>query len=86
MCNSLIDNYDLFIFDLDDTLIKTENYHYIAWLTVLKEVKNENFYIDFNTFCSKFHSNKENNIKTYLLDELNITNYDKIIEKKTDCI
>ena len=82
MCNSLIDNYDLFIFDLDDTLIKTENYHYVAWLTVLKEVKNDNFNIDFNTFCSKFHSNKENNIKTYLLDELNITNYDKIIEKK----
>ena len=82
MCNSLIDNYDLFIFDLDDTLIKTENYHYVAWLTILKEVKNENFNLDFNTFCSKFHSNKENNIKTYLLDELNITNYEKIIEKK----
>jgi len=82
MCNNLINNYELFIFDLDDTLINTEKYHYTAWLTVLKEEIDESFNMDFNTFCSKFHSNKENNIKTYLLDELNIINYERIIEKK----
>ena len=71
-----INNYDLFIFDLDDTLIKTEHYHYISWKTVL----NINF--DYNFYISKFHSNQNNNIKNFLINELHINNYDELIQKK----
>jgi hypothetical protein len=44
----------------------------------------EDFYIDYNFFCSKFHSMVENNIKNYLVDELKIKNYDEIIQYKND--
>ena len=40
-----IDKYDLFIFDLDDTLIKTEYYHYESWLNILKEYFGSGFFI-----------------------------------------
>jgi HAD superfamily hydrolase (TIGR01509 family) len=78
----IINNYDLFIFDLDDTLIKSEKYHYNSWLSVLKEEIGENFYIDFNTFVSKFHSNEKDSIKNYLIEELKIENYEDLIKNK----
>jgi len=96
--DGLIEKYDLFIFDLDDTLVKTEKYHYEAWLKTLKEIVGKDFYIDYHFFCSKFHSMIENSIKIYLENDLKIsekeydniynlkiTNYLKIIEdnKKT---
>jgi beta-phosphoglucomutase-like phosphatase (HAD superfamily) len=34
--NNIFNKFDLFIFDLDDTLIQTEKYHYKAWLKTLK--------------------------------------------------
>jgi beta-phosphoglucomutase-like phosphatase (HAD superfamily) len=71
-----INNYDLFIFDLDDTLIKTEYYHYISWKTIL----NTDF--DYNYYISKFHSNKNDNIKHFLINDLKINNYDELIQKK----
>jgi len=27
-----INDYDIFVFDLDDTLVKSEKYHYKAWI------------------------------------------------------
>jgi beta-phosphoglucomutase-like phosphatase (HAD superfamily) len=79
---SLLNDYDLFIFDLDDTLIKTEKYHYNAWLIILKKYKGPNFNIEFSTFCSKFHSNKKDTIKKYIQYELNIYNYEDLINEK----
>jgi beta-phosphoglucomutase-like phosphatase (HAD superfamily) len=98
--NNIFDNFDLFIFDLDDTIVKTEKYHYEAWLLTLKKIIDNDYYIDFNFFCSKFHSMIENSIKSYLIDELNIpekdyeyiynlktTNYLKILENnKTNLV
>jgi beta-phosphoglucomutase-like phosphatase (HAD superfamily) len=76
-------HYDLFIFDLDDTLIKTETYHYKAWLyTIQKELDNDSFTIDFNNFCKIFHSKEKDSIKKYIVDDLGIQNYDDIIAKK----
>jgi len=77
-----VNKYDLFIFDLDDTLVKTEKFHYNAWLYTLKEVLSDDFYIDYNYFISKFHSNKIDNIKSYLTNELLIENYEDVIKKK----
>jgi hypothetical protein len=82
--DKIINDFDLFIFDLDDTIIKTEKYHYEAWLLTLKYIIGKDFYIDYNFFCSKFHSMVENNIKNYLVDELKIKNYDEIIQYKND--
>jgi len=80
--DNLINDFDLFVFDLDDTLIQTEKYHYDAWCSILKKYKGNHFYIDFSSFCSKFHSNKENSIKNYIENELNLNYYDKIIKEK----
>jgi len=79
-----IEKYDLFIFDLDDTLVKTEFFHYKSWLYVLKEELGNHFHIDFNYYVSKFHSNKSDSIKDYLTNELNIIDYIRLINKKNN--
>ena len=70
--------YDLFIFDLDDTLIKTEYYHYISWKSVL------NMDFSYEYFISKFHSNKENNIHKILTNVFNIQDCNNAIEQKNN--
>lgn len=84
--DKIIDNYDLFIFDLDDTIIKTEQYHYEAWLITLKNIINHDFHFDFKLFCCKFHSMIEDGIKKYLINDLNINEnlYENIYNQKTE--
>ena len=82
--SKIIEKYDLFIFDLDDTLVKTEKFHYKSWLCVLREELGDKFYIDFNYFTSKFHSNKSDCIKAYLINELNISDPTNLINKKNN--
>jgi beta-phosphoglucomutase-like phosphatase (HAD superfamily) len=83
--DELINNYDLFIFDLDDTIVKTEKYHYEAWLLTLKHFLNDNsFNFSFNFYCSKFHSFECDSIQKYLINELKIKNYDESIKFKND--
>lgn len=83
--DNIINDFDLFIFDLDDTIVKTEKYHYEAWLLTLQSIIGEDFYIDYNFFCSKFHSIIQNNIKNYLVDELHLfeQDYENIYNLKT---
>lgn len=78
----IINNYDLFIFDLDDTLVKTEKLHYTCWSKVLQNKLGKSFNIDYGYFCSKFHSNQKDSIKNYLENELNINNYMDLINQK----
>jgi beta-phosphoglucomutase-like phosphatase (HAD superfamily) len=82
--SSFVNNYDLFIFDLDDTLVKTEFFHYSSWINILKQELGNEFYIDFEFFISKFHSINSDSIKLYLLNDLGIKNYDNIIQKKNN--
>ncbi len=79
---NIVDNFDLFIFDLDDTIVETDQYHYASWLHTFKKFINDDFYIDYNFFCKKFHSLIENNIKIYLEEELKLKNYEEIINYK----
>jgi transketolase len=80
---NIINSYDLFIFDLDDTLVATEKYHYKAWMKVLKNKIDVNFSISFEYFCEKFHSKDPESIKKYLINQLNLENLEElIIEKK----
>jgi beta-phosphoglucomutase len=72
----IILDHELFIFDLDDTLVKTEKLHYIAWKQVLQ------LEFEFDFFISKFHSMKPNNIQNYLQNDLKIKNYNDIIQQK----
>jgi beta-phosphoglucomutase-like phosphatase (HAD superfamily) len=80
----IINNYDLFIFDLDDTLIYTENYHYDAWIETLKNNINNNFSISHDYFFSKFHTINKDGIKNYLSNELNLVDPNKIISEKNN--
>ena len=73
-----MNDYELFVFDLDDTLIKTEYYHYMSW----KKILNKEF--DYDFFISKFHSIHQDNIKQYLTNELHISNANDIIEQKNN--
>lgn len=77
-----IDRYDLFIFDLDDTLIKTEIYHYKAWMITLKKFVNDDFTMSENEFFSIFHCITQNKIPNYLQYTLHLDNYTEVIEYK----
>ena len=79
---NIVNKYDLFIFDLDDTLVYTEKYHFESWLHVLQEYISTEFNMDYTYFTQKFHSVNCDAIKNYLLNELNIKDYDYIINKK----
>ena len=79
---NIINNYDLFIFDLDDTLVKTEHIHYEAWLITLKKFVNEDFFIENDFFFSKFHSLEQNSIINYLSLELKLNNVSEVINYK----
>ena len=78
-----LDDYDLFIFDLDDTLVKTEEYHHKIWLEIL-QTYNKQITLSFEVFCKNFHSNNTNSIKNYIVDDLKLNNYEEIINKKND--
>ena len=82
--NININNYDLFIFDLDDTLVNTEHYHYIIWLETLRSFINNDFYFNFEFFCSKFHSTDLDGIKNYIINELNLNMFELIINTKNE--
>jgi len=56
--NNIISDYDLFIFDLDDTIFMTEKLHNKAWNITLSHYLNKDFSLDFKKYCSIFHSNK----------------------------
>ena len=79
-----INNYDLFIFDLDDTLVNTEYYHYTIWLETLRSFINNDFYFDFTFFCSKFHSNDLDGIKNYITNDLKLNMFELIINTKNE--
>lgn len=74
--------YDLFIFDLDNAVIQTEKYHYLAWIKTLQNILGNDFIISFEYFCEKFHSKDSENINKYLINQLLIENIDEIIENK----
>ena len=78
----IIKEYDLFIFDLDDTLVMTEKYHNKAWNRALTEELKIDIEFDFKTYCSIFHSNVENYFKNYLNEKYGINNFIDLCNKK----
>jgi putative hydrolase of the HAD superfamily len=76
----MLNEYDVFVFDLDDTLVMTEKIHYQCWLETINNYVTVNF--NFDEFCSMFHSDTENNIRNYLKNVLMIENYQKVTDEK----
>jgi HAD superfamily hydrolase (TIGR01509 family) len=70
-------DHDLFIFDLDDTLILTEKIHHECWASVLQND------MDYDQFCKIFHTEIEGGIEHYLRDTLGIQNYQDVMQRKT---
>jgi beta-phosphoglucomutase-like phosphatase (HAD superfamily) len=81
---NIVKQFDLFVFDLDDTLVKTEYYHYNAWIKTLKNRLNKDFNITFDFFVSKFHSKYKDSINNYITIELGLKDIDSIIKEKSD--
>ena len=64
-----IDDYDLFIFDFDGTIMNTEPYHYNTYLKAIKEYNNE--------------INLTQNQYFKLVHDLDRTNFEKLFENFT---
>jgi beta-phosphoglucomutase-like phosphatase (HAD superfamily) len=80
--DNIIKEYNLFIFDLDDTIIQTEKLHYKAWLLTLQNTIGDNFFISSDTFFNIFHSINQNSIQNYLESLFAIENVTEIINLK----
>jgi beta-phosphoglucomutase-like phosphatase (HAD superfamily) len=79
-----VSKYNLFIFDLDDTLIKSEVYHYEAWIETIKNRKDKNFMMSYDFYISIFHSENPDSIKNYIINNLEFDKleFDNIIKEK----
>jgi HAD superfamily hydrolase (TIGR01509 family) len=81
----IIDKYDLFIFDLDDTIFMTERIHNKAWNITLSHYLKKEYSLDFKEYCNIFHSNKSINfISEYLENDLKLNNQLEIREYKNN--
>jgi HAD superfamily hydrolase (TIGR01509 family) len=79
----IIDKYDLFIFDLDDTILMTEIIHNKAWNITLSHYLKKEYSLNFKEYCNIFHSNNGINfIPEYLENELKLNNQADVREYK----
>jgi len=74
MTHSLND-YDLFVFDFDGTIMDTEKIHYKAWINILQTHIDKNIFFDYNTYIKNFHTIDVTNKKKYLLMKYDIEDY-----------
>jgi len=68
---------------MDDTLLETEKYHYMAWLHILQKYIGDSYFINLDEYYSIFHSPLEDNIQHYLAHILELENYAEIIKEKS---
>jgi arabinose-5-phosphate isomerase len=77
-----LNDYDLFVFDFDGTIMDTEKFHYKAWINILQKYVCKDIFIDYKTYIKNFHTIDTSNKKKYLLMKYDITDYDKLYELK----
>jgi D-arabinose 5-phosphate isomerase GutQ/beta-phosphoglucomutase-like phosphatase (HAD superfamily) len=81
--SSSILEYDLFIFDLDGTLMDTEDYHLFAWEAAIQEkTKKSDFELTIQDYHTYFHSLEPLNMKNYLKITHSLSNFDDVYECK----
>lgn len=76
-----IEDYDVFIFDFDGTILDTECFHYQSYLKSLQDF-NENINISENDFFEMVHNTDKTNFHNFL--KSNNINYDELYQKKSD--
>jgi len=76
--SSIINKYDIFIFELNNAIVDIEKYQYLAW----KKTLNLNFSFDY--FCNKFHPKDFDSIRNFLSNTLNLTNYEELMVIKNN--
>ncbi len=81
MTHSLND-YDLFVFDFDGTIMDTEKFHYKAWINILQSQVDNTIFFDYSEYIKHFHTIDVSNKKKYLLIKYDIQNYDVLYELK----
>lgn len=82
MFDKIIEKYDLFIFDLDDTLVKSEKMHYQSWLKTLQNNLDENYFISENEYFRIFHSLDPLSVKNFLMNLLKIDDCNEVMNFK----
>ena len=82
MLKNNIDDYDIFIFDFDGTVLDTEYYHYSSYIESFKFF-NKNIELDENNYFRLLHNIDKTEFYEYL-KEKNINNYEKLYELKSE--
>ena len=77
-----LNDYDLFVFDFDGTIMDTEKIHYKAWINTLQSQVNNKIFFDYSEYIKNFHTIDVSNKKKYLLIKYDIQNYDTLYELK----
>ena len=76
-----IDDYDLFIFDFDGTILDTESYHYEAYMKTFKDL-GKNIELDIQNYFGLLHNIDKSHFYSFLKD-LNIGTYDELHKIKS---
>lgn len=78
-----IDDYDVFVFDFDGTIMDTEYTHYLSWKKTI-----QTFVPDFNItedeYFKHVHHLDTKTFQNYLYEKYNLTNYDELYKKKSE--
>lgn len=77
-----LNDYDLFVFDFDGTIMDTEKFHYKAWINTLQSQVYNTIFFDYSEYIKHFHTIDVSNKKKYLLIKYDIQNYDTLYELK----
>ena len=78
-----IDDFDVFIFDFDGTIMNTEFTHYLCWKKTIQSCIPD-FNISPDEYFKHIHNLDTQTFKKYLYINHNITHYDELYKKKGD--
>lgn len=81
MNNFKIDDYDLFIFDFDGTILDTESNHYLSYMKTFKDL-GKNIEIDKQNFFGLVHNIDKTNFFNFL-KEVGLDNYNELYKYKS---
>ena len=77
-----MEQYDLFVFDLDGTVINTEYLHYKSYLETIRSYQS-NFDFTFNEYCNIAHFS-DNSFQEYIKTNYSFINFEKIYKEKKE--
>lgn len=72
-----IEDYDVFVFDFDGTILNTEYTHYLSWKKSIQTIKPD-FNISEDDYFRHIHHLNTQTFRNYLQFNFNITNYDEL--------